>query len=233
MLSHGSRARRNAPPEQQSPSAGHPGRITAASLQQIKNRCTTRLHPHDAAKGSNLPSGGLPRPAGFEVSHFCSIDHGQPGSDRFCDLLGRRPAAEADDPVRQLAVRRVHAVAVDLQKRERRHQRCPLVPIDERLGLGDPVGKDRRLQREVRLLVVGVARRRPREPSSASRLRKWSAACSEVPLTITALDLERVFEGQIDEFVGLATLRGHAATPASCRRRGRNWRGCPSLPDAR
>jgi hypothetical protein len=46
--------------------------------------------------------------------------------------------------------------AVDLQEGEHRHQRRALVPIDEVLALGDTVGEDRRLKRQVRVLVVSV-----------------------------------------------------------------------------
>jgi len=51
------------------------------------------------------------------------------------------------------------AVRVDLPEAEHRDERGALVAVDERLGLGDAVRQDRRLEREVRLLVVRLAAR--------------------------------------------------------------------------
>lgn len=72
------------------------------------------------------------------------------------DRLRCRAPAEAENPVCQFGVRRLDTPAVDLEEDEHGDQRCALVAVDELLTLRDPVREDGGLERQVRVLVVGI-----------------------------------------------------------------------------
>ncbi|HWD69680.1 MAG TPA: hypothetical protein VG293_05755 [Solirubrobacteraceae bacterium] len=63
-------------------------------------------------------------------------------------------------------------MAVELEERDQRDQRLPLVAVDEGLGLGDAMREDGGLQREVSLLIVRVSGWASQRSLKGARLRR-------------------------------------------------------------
>ena len=91
-----------------------------------------------------------------------------------------------DDPVGQLGVAGVDAVAVCFEEGEHGDEGESLVAVDERPGFGDAVREHGGLECEVGVLVVGVGCR-PGECAFEARAgAEMTAASSVVPPAIAA-----------------------------------------------
>lgn len=86
------------------------------------------------------------------------------------ELLGLTAGGKPEDPVGEVRIRRFYAVAVELEERQHRDERQALVGVDERLALGDAVRKHSGLQRDIGVLVIGVAAR----PAEGALESAWS-----------------------------------------------------------